>query len=299
MLNNQNYVQLSLELHLFFARIMKEHSFFLEAGFQGKDQNYKDIAHDFQMNFAGLLNQVIDLSNRNVSKSALDSQEFITNQTIAAEKKTSELSGILIDQNLTRKEMNLTSGVTQPSEQLINQVRNINRRALPLIENLITFKNEVLNQVLTCRMYTTNYPLLINHIIQEAKMYYDLLSKIERREILSLQEFYEQELFWNNIMMEHAEFIRGLLDPSEKKLILTADQFAMEYEKMLQTFRNRPLDLRQASIQETIKFQQFKTAGNNGILDCKIRSIILPLLADHVLREANHFIRILNQYRSY
>ena len=299
MLNNQNYVQLSLELHLFFARIMKEHSFFLEAGFQGKDQNYKDIAHDFQMNFAGLLNQVTDLSNRNVSKSALDSQEFITNQTLAAEKKTSELSGIPIDQNLTRKEMNLTSGVTQPSEQLINQVRNINRRALPLIENLITFKNEVLNQVLTCRMYTTNYPLLINHIIQEAKMYYDLLSKIERREILSLQEFYEQELFWNNIMMEHAEFIRGLLDPSEKKLILTADQFAMEYEKMLQTFRNRPLDLKQASIQETMKFQQFNLAAITGILDCKIRSIILPLLADHVLREANHFIRILNQYRSY
>ena len=33
----KNFEILSLELHLFFARIMKEHSLFLEAGFQGKD----------------------------------------------------------------------------------------------------------------------------------------------------------------------------------------------------------------------------------------------------------------------
>lgn len=37
MINDQRYVILSLELHLFFARIMKEHSLFLEAGFTPKD----------------------------------------------------------------------------------------------------------------------------------------------------------------------------------------------------------------------------------------------------------------------
>jgi len=30
MINEQQYVVLSLELHMFFGRIMKEHSFFLE-----------------------------------------------------------------------------------------------------------------------------------------------------------------------------------------------------------------------------------------------------------------------------
>ena len=37
-----NYIQLSLENHLFFGRIMKEHSFFLMAGFPAKKyQLYK------------------------------------------------------------------------------------------------------------------------------------------------------------------------------------------------------------------------------------------------------------------
>ena len=39
-------------------------------------------------------------------------------------------------------------------------------------------------------------------------------------------------------MKEHAEFIRGLLDPSEKKLILTADKYANEYEKIIKNYLN-------------------------------------------------------------
>ena len=51
--------------------------------------------------------------------------------------------------------------------------------------------------------------------------------------------------------------------------------------------------LAEKTLQTTKQYQQFKTAGTEGITDCEIRSIILPLLADHVLREANHYLRIL------
>ena len=36
----QNYVKSSLELHLFFSRIMKEHSLFLQAGFMPISNDY-------------------------------------------------------------------------------------------------------------------------------------------------------------------------------------------------------------------------------------------------------------------
>lgn len=41
------------------------------------------------------------------------------------------------------------------------------------------------------------------------------------------KEAYEQEAFWNNIMGEHAEFIRGLLDPTEKDLMVKANNLQM------------------------------------------------------------------------
>lgn len=124
-------------------------------------------------------------------------------------------------------------------------------------------------------------------------MYLNLLTKVEQREPFTETYIYEQELFWNNIMKEHAEFIRGLLDTTEKELILIADKYAIDYEEILKKYSNNPNYLTSISLQETLNFRDFKIAGEEGILNCKIRSIIIPLLADHVVREANHFIRIL------
>ena len=179
---------------------------------------------------------------------------------------------------------------------MVNTIRTINRQTLPLIENLIDFKNDILNRVLSCQMYTTNYPLLISHIRDEARMYHTLLSKIESRSLLSKNELHDQVLFWNDIMKEHAEFIRGLLDPSEEKLILTADKFADEYKKIINNYGNNPNTLTSVSLNETVNFRNFKVTGEEGILNCQIKSIIVPLLSDHVVREANHFIRILQSF---
>ncbi len=296
-MNQNDYVRLSLELHLFFDRIMKEHSFFLETAFTEKDNNLKRIAWDFQKNFSIILTRVINLANNNVSQDFLSSNEMITTNTFEAERKTSNLSGVEIDTNITRQQQQLRSGITNANEQLANNISTINRNTLPLIQNLIDFKSNVLNSVLSCRMYTTNYPLLIRHIINEAKMYYDLLSKIENRQPFDRNCIYEQELFWNNIMKEHAEFIRGLLDPTEKDLMMTANRYAEEYEAILRQYHNNQMNLRNISLNETIQFRNFKIADEEGILNCKVKSIIVPLLADHVLREANHFIRILKSVK--
>lgn len=292
-MNKQDYVRLSLELHLFFDRIMKEHSLFLEAGFINYDKELRKIANDFQKIFSNTLKNVIDLANGNVSEDFIRANEIVTKNTLDAETKTQKLSSISIDTTLTTDELRIKSGNINISEQLIDQISNINKRTLPVIQNLIYFKNDILNNVLSCKLYTTNYPLLITHIMNEAKMYYDLLNKVERKEPFTKNYIYEQELFWNNIMMEHAEFIRGLLDPSEKELILTADKYAYEYEKIIKNYGNNPLELNNISLNQTINFRDFKIAGEEGILNCQIKSIIIPLLADHVVREANHFIRIL------
>lgn len=87
------------------------------------------------------------------------------------------------------------------------------------------------------------------------------------------------------------------MDPSEEELIDTADKFAVDFQKLLEQAKRQDCrgagGITEKSLQETQKLKAFKTAGTKGILECKIESVILPLLADHVLREANHYIRIL------
>lgn len=296
-MSNSEYVRLSLELHLFFDRIMKEHSFFLEVAFTEKNNDFKKMARNFQETFAKILTSAINLAEGNVSSNLLSSNEIVTKNTMDAEVKTSDLSGVFIDTNITRREMTLRSGRINVSQEMVNNISNLNNQTLPIIQNLINFKNNILNNVLSCKMYTTNYPLLITHIMNEAKMYYSLLRKVENRSVFTRNELYEQEMFWNNIMKEHAEFIRGLLDPSEKELILTANKFAGEYNNIINSYESNTADLTNVSLNETIRFRDFKIAGEEGILNCQIKSIIIPLLADHIVREANHFIRILQNLK--
>lgn len=292
-MNPSEYIRLSLELHLFFDRIMKEHSFFLEASFTEKDKRLKQIVSNFEKQFAAILEEAISLANKNISTNFIQADEMITKNTLEAENKTSRLSGIPINTNITTKELSLKSGRNNPTPQFLSRISNLNRKTLPLIQNFIQFKENLLQNVLSCKIYTTNYPLLINHIKNEAQMYYELLLKIERREVLPNSYIIRQELLWNDIMKEHAQFIRGLLDPTEEELIKTANQFVLEYQTILDKYKNNPSMLLQVSKKEAEKIKEFKLAGLEGILDCKIKSIILPLLSDHVLREANHFLRIL------
>ena len=148
-----------------------------------------------------------------------------------------------------------------------------------------------------CRLFAANYPLLIAHILREAKLYRSTIEQLMRSRYVSYQDPWGTEDFWNQIMMEHALFIRGLLDPCEEDLIRTTNDFAMDYKRLLETARQQDCAANEAmtaaSLTETLKYRDFKAAGTKGILGCDISSIILPLLADHVLREANHYIRIL------
>lgn len=173
----------------------------------------------------------------------------------------------------------------------------LNRQMLKRLNGLISFKEEILGKVTSCRLYTANYPLLLEHILREARLYRQIILELEKRGRISAPDLKNLEIFWNQIMMEHAQFIRGLLDPTECELIETANEFAEDYCRLLEEAKEQDQKVTNAltarTLQTTKKYQQFKTAGTEGITGCQIRSVILPLLADHVLREANHYLRIL------
>ena len=288
-MNTHNYIIKSLELHLFFGRIMKEHSLFLKAGFTPVNSQFSVKAEFYKNEFENLLNQAVLLSDGVISESVINSGEVVTEFTAIAEKQTEMLTGIGINRDITIMEQRLTSGNSKNLSGIYRQVR-----ALTLLNGLILLKESILRNVLSCKMFTMNYPLLIEHILREAKLYREYVQMLERTGNTSGKSMKDIECFWNRIMMEHALFIRGLLDPSETQLFNSADEFAKEYSDLLQNScdaQDRVLNM--DSLNQTIKFRDFKAAGTEGIENCKIRSLILPLLADHVLREANHFIRIL------
>lgn len=298
----ENYVLLSLETHLFFARIMKEHSLFLEAGFPCKEEKWIQKAEWFRQQFEDLLRQVLEISDGRTGRAILKSGELVTEFTLPAEEKTQSLTGIAIDSTLTKEAKQLCAGRNagssgEISRRVVQRIHQLNQRSLSLLDGLIEFKEAILQEVSKGELFTVNYPLLIQHILREAKLYRETIEELTQNGRVCRQSIREKEEFWNRIMMEHALFIRGLLDPSEGQLICTADEFARTYRRLLDQARSQDCraseEMSSKALQETLQYRDFKAAGTEGILERKISSIILPLLADHVLREANHYIRIL------
>ena len=294
----RNYVTSSLEVHLFFGRIMKEHSLFLMAGFPSSEKELISRADWFRQEFEKALEMAVQLTDGRISEDMLHFGEVVTDFTEIAECQTQRLSGIPIDMDITRAEEKLRGGMWDNfCRQTVMQVNNLNRRILSLLNGLIPFKEMALQKVLSCSLYSANYPLLLEHIIREAKLYRQFVSELVQKGRLPEQNMREVELFWNQIMMEHAQFIRGLLDPTECTLMETADGFADDYCRLLEAARHQDScacgGRMDNSLELTEKYQAFKSAGVKGITGCDIRSLIIPLLADHVLREANHYLRLL------
>lgn len=295
----QDYIAGSLELHLFFDRIMKEHSFFLKVGFMPPNSDFVQEAEHLLRQFEAVLARAITLSEHTVCDNVLDSGEIVTEFTDQAEAQTQRFTGTFINRELTARELQMQGRSCNEglrvSPALSSQVMQLNRDALVMLERLINFKERVLHNVEDCSMFTVNYPLLIEHILREARMYRAHLMRLEGLGDSTGQELRDNELFWDQIMMEHALFIRGLLDPSEDALISSANDFANDYRRLLQASlaaNDRMIDSAN-TLALTKRFRDFKRAGVEGIETCQIRSIILPLLADHVLREANRYLRLL------
>lgn len=303
MLSREEYVRLSLELNLFFGRIFKEHSFFLEAGFVCKDSHLAQEAENFKNQYELFLAEVIPLANGVVSPASIRSGEFVTPYTQNAEQASQFYTGISLNSGLTQAEAGLAGGSGSMYIPLLeHRVFMLNQKAIMLTNALIQFKSRILNDVLACKLFTVNYPLLIDHIMREARFFVRMITRIQNRQSIgAAEELQEQEVFWNRIMAEHSKFIRGLLDPTENDLINQANAFGNEFDELTKKAAEAEeqtsllAGVTEESLKAVNELRGFKAAGTKGMLECKIRSIMVPLLGDHVLREANHFMRILQR----
>lgn len=103
-------------------------------------------------------------------------------------------------------------------------------------------------------------------------------------------------------MAEHSKFISHLLDPTERKLITTADRFGQRFDNLLAQAKNIDFTSREQALNglnivkgSTTELRNFKRQATKLIEDCEVRSIIHPKLAAHVTREANKFLSIIER----
>ncbi|GAJ41201.1 DUF2935 domain-containing protein [Saccharococcus caldoxylosilyticus] len=194
----------------------------------------------------------------------------------------------------------------------VEAVRKLNEDSIQLVYGFRNFKRNLLILIINEKVQGFNFPLLVDHIAREAEYFMNSLQKFNNGILEPIQDaIIHENVFWLRIMMEHSRFIASLLDPSERNLVATARKFGDDFETLLNQARDvesmlyhkKPTypiigKMNKDSESATEELRNFKKAGLELIKSSQIRNIINPLLADHVLREAEHFlfmIRVLEE----
>lgn len=252
-LTEQLFIERSLTENRFWLRIMKEHALFLGEGFSRGDTQLIQEADRFFHYF---------------------------------------------DQLLTK---------AHKIPETVQAVRALNEESIQAASAFRNFKRNVLILIVNCKIQGFNFPLLVDHIAREAEYFVRNLMKFNQGIMEPVQDaVISENVFWLRIMMEHSRFISSLLDQSERNLVNQARKFGDDFEVLLNQARDvesmlyhkqptYPIitKMNKDSESATVELRNFKKAGLEFIRTCQIRNVINPLLADHVVREAEHFLLII------
>ncbi len=297
MLSLEGFVEQSLRINLVFLRISKEHSLFLESSFTQRNTNLTETAGYFRRQFNWLLQQAVGVADGVLPRDVLESGQIITVNTLNAELLTQKYIGTVIDTALTKQEEMLQPGPHASIHGMLEpRINELNRRAITAATALAEFVRGLIADVKTCRLFMNVYPLLMDHILRETTLLIGMLVMLQNRQDPLDQNLSAQEAFWNRVLGDHAAFTRGMLDPTEEVLISTSNQFSLEFYKLADAAAQASSAPAVAgavtgqSLQAAKDIRDFDLAGTRGLLQCRILSMLIPLMADHDAREANYYI---------
>lgn len=175
------------------------------------------------------------------------------------------------------------------------------------VQEFYRFKRDILAQIVSCQLYGHSFPLLIDHMSREAEYFLRFLRQLtEADSTIAVMSKTQEIVFWLRIMSDHTKFIRHLLDPAERNFIQVAEDFSQEFDSLFlqgrdfagimhfqndsPAFRRFLQDVRAA----VMRLRSFKKAAHDLLLECRLLALITPELADHVYREAEHFLLLLS-----
>ncbi|MDR6539671.1 DUF2935 domain-containing protein [Variovorax soli] len=144
-----------------------------------------------------------------------------------------------------------------------------NRSIIDLVKRISDYKHNMRELQATGKMRSLVWPLFFQHTAREADRFATRLDMYSRGSI----EFDRTEVvdFWSKTMGEHSAFISHLLDPDEKLLISQANKLETSFRN--ENFRHVRGDHVMKAANEIL---DFKTVGEKGIYDGKIKPIISP-----------------------
>lgn len=199
--------------------------------------------------------------------------------------------------------------------------------SMDVVAEFLRYKRHLLRRMLLCEVSAGIPPLMVDHMAREAEYLLALLGRIKHQAKNHHLSRARENVFWLRIMADHTKLVRGRIDPSERAIIHTVDDFSNEFDDLFlqsndfYSMLTHPDQLPAPALGKKLKqgqygvmshlspasydrftrdvrasvlrLRDFKNALHKMTEDCRIVSILPALLADHIRREADHYLMVL------
>jgi len=295
-LNDTDFVTQTLTSNLYFLRTLREFATNIQLSFLPDNVEYVETAKDFGLRIEELGRTLMKYANGNVSQEALDNQIFVTDYTLDAELLTERLFNIDIDTTITENELSLTAGVpTNPSEEMIRELTNVNNKALVLVTNFIDFGENIVSKMNNNELFSYSYISLIEAMLVEMQLYKSNLTRLIAKENIDPGFVVNYEYLFNNLLQQLASFVRGLVDPKNGIVIIRASAFSNEFGILANQYKEAiaspetQKDLEERTLDALDRFKDFISTTIEDVLDGRTYFIVEPIFLDNMLTTANYF----------
>lgn len=287
MLSSEEYVFKSIAYHLFWIRIMKEHAVFIESSLPAPQKQLAARAGQFRRQYDRLLLEAVRMADGVLPGELLESGQFYTPFTETAEQDVQKFTGIELSRSLTAAESGIAPSVAGSAgpARLESRITALNRRILSETVSFSRFQSDLIGRRSSCGLFLFLYPAELTHLLLEATRYEEILGGLLAGRDAARENYIA---FWNRNMADHAKSMRGLFDPTEVSYFRAANSYAAIYDQLSAEGSNRA-----EALDYTRKIAAFKTDVTQNLIECRLKAILLALYADHLLREANHYIFLL------
>lgn len=300
MLSDALYVQQSLINNLFYLKTLHKFCLNIQLSFFQNNESYIEVAEGMAKRYEELRKKLIPIANNRLPKEIIESDSFVTNYSLDCELLTEKLFGIDINTNLTTEEMNLEPGNDENiSQELLDQIHQLNEDAIELTRNFIDFCKYLLDNMKQSNIFSYLYPLIYTYMIEEASLYANDLYRIQQRDSADPTFVVNYEYWFSTSMKQACQFIIGLSDPEQTSIITNADNYRKIFAEQMKRYKEGNITpeiqqlLNEESIEQLQGFISFLTKIIEGILDQTYYFIIAPIFFDNLLTEAYYFLYLL------
>lgn len=296
MLNNKDFIKESIITNLYYLRTLREYTLRIELSLSNKYNNIKEIFTNLGKRCEEIGSNLLKISNNKIPKEVLNSQIFITNYTYELELLTEKLFNIDINTNLSLIEEKLIPGDIIEDESLINNITNINKEIITLINEFIINTTNLYNKVNNQEIFIFYYNSLNNYLIEEMNIYKLELDRLNQRLTLDPSFIEEFEYYKNNFLYNLSRFLRGEIDPTNENILEEVNSFILEYKNLVNEYKNinltpeNQLNMSLNSLELAKRFKTFIEKCLNLLLKKELYFISAPITKDNLLTAINYFI---------